>query len=536
MNNYYFSLQKKGSSPEHGYLYFQPVPDIHSYRRYLINSSRSDIFHDISLTVLILTASTSLGVLFRMLDFHETNVVVVFIFSVLLISRVTRGYAYGICSSVISLLLFNWFFTKPYYTLKVNDMTYFITFAIMTFTSIMTSALTTKEKQAAADAYEREYESNALYQMTNYLTDAEDAAAIAEITVKTSSDVLNCNTACICFDENGIPEKTPIQHKSDGTIVRRELSETEELPKNAELMSGDVEILEHDYQYPIYGKSMILAVLRIPRDICSTMSASQTRMLHSIIESAALALERLRSLQAQAKSREEATQERYRSNLLRAISHDIRTPLSGIMGTSEMLMDKLKEEDTNYILAQDIYQDAEWLHNLVENILNLTKLRDGKLVLNKQPEAMEEVIGAALMVMEKRIPDRIIDVDIPEDVIMVPMDAKLISQVLVNLLDNASKHTPKDREILISVQTDDKIASVSVADRGTGIPEQDLPHIFQMFYTTRSNDPDSRHGVGLGLAICQSIIEAHEGSISVQNRSGGGAVFTFTLPLGEDIK
>ncbi len=464
-----------------------------------------------------------------MLDFHETNVVVVFIFSVLLISRMTRGYVYGICSSVISLLLFNWFFTKPYYTLKVNDLTYFITFAIMTFTSIMTSALTTKEKQAAAEAYEREYESNALYQMTNRLTDAEDAAEIAEIIVKTSSDVLNCNTACICFDENGVPEKTLIQHKSDGTLVRRELTPAEEPGRN-----GPADTSDSECQYPIYAKNMVLAVLLVPRDTCSTMSASQTRMLHSIIESAALALERLRSLQAQAKSREEATQERYRSNLLRAISHDIRTPLSGIMGTSEMLMDKLKEEDPNYVLAEDIYQDAEWLHNLVENILNLTKLRDGKLVLDKQPEAIEEVIGAALMVMEKRIPDRVIDVDIPDEVIMVPMDAKLISQVLVNLLDNASKHTPKDREILISVKTDDKKARISVADRGTGISEQDLPHLFQMFYTTRSKDSDSRHGVGLGLAICQSIVEAHKGTISAQNRSGGGAVFTFTLPLESD--
>ena len=508
---------------------FEPVTDVVSFGRRIITSNKSDIFHDISLTVLILTASTSLGVLFRMLDFHETNVVVVFIFSVLLISRMTRGYAYGICSSVISLLLFNWFFTKPYYTLKVNDMTYFITFAIMTFTSIMTSALTTKEKQAAAEAYEREYESNALYQMTNRLTDAEDAAEIADITVKTSSDVLNCNTACICFDENGVPEKTLIQHKSDGTLVRREPTAAEEPGRN-----GAADTSDSDCQYPIYGKSMVLAVLLVPRDTCSTMSASQTRMLHSIIESAALALERLRSLQAQAKSREEATQERYRSNLLRAISHDIRTPLSGIMGTSEMLMDKLKEENSDYILAQDIYQDAEWLHNLVENILNLTKLRDGKLVLDKKPEAIEEVIGAALMVMEKRIPDRVIDVDIPDEVIMVPMDAKLISQVLVNLLDNASKHTPKDREILISVYTDDEKASIAVADRGTGISEQDLPQLFQMFYTTRSKDSDSRHGVGLGLAICQSIVEAHKGTINAQNRSGGGAVFTFTLPLESD--
>ncbi len=463
---------------------------------------------------------------------HETNVVVVFIFSVLVISRLTPGYAFGICASVISLLLFNWFFTKPYYTLKVNDMTYLITFAIMTLTSILTSALTSKVKQAAVDAKERENESNALYQMTNHLTDAEDAAAIAEITVTTTSDILNCNTACICFDENGNPEKTFIQHKGDGTMIRRELTDGVELRKRMELLHGLVDKTEQEYHYPIYGKTMILAVLRIPHDIAAAMTASQTRMLHAIIESAALAFERLRSLQAQARSRDETVQERYRGNLLRAISHDIRTPLSGIMGTSEMLMGRTDRDDPRYVMAMDIYQDAEWLHDLVENILNLTKLQDGKLILNKQPEAMEEVIGAALMVMEKRFPNRIIDVEMPDNVVMVPMDARLISQVMVNLLDNAAKHTAADQEIKIAVSTDDRNVIVTVADRGCGIAEEDLQHIFQKFYTTRSKDPDTRYGIGLGLAICQSIVEAHGGTISAENRAGGGASFTFTLPLG----
>lgn len=276
----------------------------------------------------------------------------------------------------------------------------------------------------------------------------------------------------------------------------------------------------------------MLAVLSIPKGIATEMSQSQTRMLHSIIESSALALERLRSLREQARSREETMQERYRGNLLRAISHDIRTPLSGIMGTSEMLMDATQRDDPRYGLARDIYRDAEWLHGLVENILNLTKLQDGKLVLDKQPEALEEVIGAALTVMEKRLPGRSIDVNMPDEVVMVPMDAKLISQVLINLLDNAAKHTPADAEIAISVSTDRETVRVTVSDRGSGIAEHDLPHIFQMFYAARNTCADARRGVGLGLSICQSVIEAHGGSIRAENRVGGGAAFTFVLPLG----
>lgn len=487
-----------------------------------------------ALTVLILILTTLLGFVFTHFKLHETNVVVLYIFSVVLISRFTKGYVYGVASSVVSLLLFNFFFTEPYYTLKVNDLTYLITFAIMMFTSIVTSTLTTKVKKAMIDAKERENESNALYQMTNYLTDAEDEEAIAKITVTTTSDVLCCNTTCICFDENGVPEKTLIQRKEDGTLIRRELEERDELIKRMEQLHSSVDITETHYLFPIYGKTKILAVLVIPYSIGAKMSESQTRMIHSIIESAALALEKLRSLKEQAKSQEETTQERYRANLLRAISHDIRTPLSAIMGTSEMLMDGFKRKSDKYQLVNDIYKDAQWLHGLVENILNLTKLQDGKLILDKQPEALEEVIGATLAIVEKRLPGRVIDVDMPDNLLMVAMDARLISQVLLNLLDNAAKHTPKRKKISICVREDGQFVYISVNDKGKGIDEKDLPHIFKMFYTTGNGTVDSRRGVGLGLAICQSIVEAHGGTIGAKNRDGGGASFTFTLPLKEE--
>lgn len=506
------------------------------------------IIHDIFLTLLILVASTLIGFFFQQWNLHKTNVVVVYIFSVLLISRFTQGYLYGITASVISLLLFNWFFTEPFFTLKVYDLTYLITFAIMMFTSIVTSTLTSKAIEAAAKAKERETESNALYHMTNHLADADNSETIVQIIITTTSEVLGCNTACICFDKQGAPERTFIQRKEDGNFIRRELKETDELSQKIEVFrQTDVtqdgsqlhqimEIVEQECLYPIYGKTMILAVLRIPKPVGATMSVPQKRMIHSIIESAALALERLRSLQEQARSQEETTRERYRSNLLRAISHDIRTPLAGIMGTSEILMASTEQNESEYNLAKNIYQDAQWLHGMVENILNLTRLQDGKLILDKQLEAVEEVIGVALHVMEKRIPERIIDVEMPENVVMAPMDAGLISQVLINLLDNADKHTAKNQKITISVYEEKEFVSISVKDNGSGISEKDLPHIFQMFYTTCNRKPETRAGVGLGLPICQSIIEAHGGKIRAENQKDGGAIFTFTLPTGEEQK
>ena len=153
--------------------------------------------------------------------------------------------------------------------------------------------------------------------------------------------------------------------------------------------------------------------------------------------------------------------------------------------------------------------------------------------MNKQMEAVEEVISVAVMAIGKRAPEREIAVHIPDSVMLVPMDAKLIDQVLVNLLDNAVKHTPPEGEISVTVieNKEEEAAVFTVADRGMGIAPVDLSHVFQMFYTTHEKGADSQRGVGLGLAICESIVKAHGGTISAQNRRGGGAEFTFTLPL-----
>jgi two-component system sensor histidine kinase KdpD len=253
-----------------------------------------------------------------------------------------------------------------------------------------------------------------------------------------------------------------------------------------------------------------------------------------MIESTALAMDRFRSAQERIRSCEEVEQERYRSNLLRAISHDLRTPLSGIMGTSEMLMDMTAPEDERHNLAAGIYRDADWLHSLVENILSLTRLQDGKLTLSKRPEPVEEIVGAVVRAIEKREAGREITVCIPDNVLMVPMDAKLIEQVLINLLDNARKHTPLNREVRITVGTDPQHenAVFTVSDMGSGISPADLPHVFQMFYTTHEKSTDAQRGIGLGLAICESIVKAHGGTIGVRNQcERTGAIFTFTLPL-----
>ncbi len=497
----------------------------------LKNKDLKVIIRYILITAVIIAAATGIGWIFLMIGFPETNIVIVYLLSILITARFTRGYTYGIVAAVVATCTFNYFFTDPYYTLSVSDPTYFITFGIMTITAIITSTLTSKIKQNALESIEKEAETSALFHLTNRLTDAADISNIASITTETISGIMNCRAACLCFDENGQPEPSFIQQLSSNKQVRRKIDDAAELKHRIEGLRSGYVIDSEFYDWPIYGRESILGLLRIPKENAVSMVEPQKRLLRSMIESTALAMDRFRSARQQQESREETIQERYRSNLLRAISHDLRTPLSGIMGTSEMLMDMTEPLDPRYNLAEGIHKDADWLHSLVENILSLTRLQDGRLTITKQLEAAEEVVGGAVGHILKRHPEYEITVDVPEEVLLVPMDAKLIQQVLINLLDNAIKHTPPTGEIKITVSQENNSAVFSVADSGCGISASDLPNIFQLFYTTHSGKADSQRSVGLGLPICEAIIKAHEGTIEGHNRAGQmGAEFIFTLP------
>lgn len=475
---------------------------IRGERREIMQGNRKKVSSFIAAILLIAVAS-GIGWLFQIWNFPETNIVIVYILSVVLTARFTEGYVYGIMASIIATCAFNMFFTSPYFTLSVNNPTYLITFAIMTITSVITSTLTAKVKQNAREAQEKEAAARALYHLTNRLTNAESMQETIEIAEKAMEKVIGEKVSCICFEgERQRTEKEP---------------EVEE--------------------WQIRGKKSVLGLVRISGKTAETLSESKKKILRSMIESTAFAMDRFRSEAERLKVSEEVAQERYRGNMLRAISHDLRTPLSGIMGTSEILMGMAEKQDERYVLAENIYKDAAWLHALVENILNLTRMQDGRLVLEKQMEAVEEVIEMAVTAIGKRAPERDIAVEIPDEVLLVPMDAKLIGQVLINLLDNAVKHTTVEEEICLTVSVNEKTkeAVFSVADEGCGIAREDLPNIFKMFYTTSQKGADTDRGMGLGLAICKSIITAHGGRIWAENRSDRtGAQFTFTLPMEEE--
>ena len=224
--------------------------------------------------------------------------------------------------------------------------------------------------------------------------------------------------------------------------------------------------------------------------------------------------------------------EQMRSRLLRSISHDLRTPLTGIAGASSLIAESGRELDRDSIvsLARDINDQSDWLIQMVENILNMTKIDSGNLVVEKLPEAVEDIISNAVAHVKGRRQNRRIEIALPDTVFIVPMDGKMMVQVLVNLLDNAIKHTREDGRILVRIEQKDGMIWFYVEDDGTGIDESIKERLFEEFTTFRPVSQDVGKGIGLGLAICRAIVNAHGGSIYGENREEGGARFAFCLP------
>jgi two-component system sensor histidine kinase KdpD len=232
----------------------------------------------------------------------------------------------------------------------------------------------------------------------------------------------------------------------------------------------------------------------------------------------------------------EAEKETMRANLLRAISHDLRTPLTGIIGASSAYLDNesTMEEEERTHLVSNIKEDANWLLNMVENLLSVTRIRDTGAHVTKQLEPLEEVVSEALQRFRKRLPNAIVHVSVPDELIMVPMDATLIEQVIINLLENAVYHSNSTEPINLIVSVKDGYASFEVSDQGVGLPADRISTLFDGYTSLPNSSYDSHKGMGIGLSICKTIVVAHNGSIFVSNKEHG-AVFTFTLPLGEDF-
>ena len=265
------------------------------------------------------------------------------------------------------------------------------------------------------------------------------------------------------------------------------------------------------------------------------LDSFENSVLLSILGECALALESIKNAREKEEAAILAKNEQLRANLLRAISHDLRTPLTSISGSAGNLLANYEKLDdaTRVQTFTDIYDDSMWLINLVENLLAVTRIEDGRMHLNQSVELMDEVITEALRHINRKSKEHAIRVSSSQDIILAQIDAKLIVQVIINLVDNAIKYTPVGSRIEIHTEVQGKWVVVSVSDNGPGIDDTQKPRVFDMFYSGANQVADSRRSLGLGLSLCKSIVTAHGGSITVADHLPCGAVFTFTLPAGE---
>lgn len=478
---------------------------------------KKNVLLQLIITLALNVLTTLLLLLLQRIGFTEVNIVVIYILSVLLTSRYTKGYSYGIIASVLSMLSFNFFFTKPIYTLKVDDSSYIVTLFVMLLSAIFTSALASKLIWSKDLADKREKQSHILYKITSSLAKTSEIPEVASVSSKHLSLLFNCNVIFIINSLDNDVQKFTALKGQDEVII-----------ENIRKYKAD-NLVANSYSLPIISRDKDIGYVCLPKEM-ENPSKENKFLLDSIIMQVTIAIERVLLIRDKETARSETERERFKSNLLRAISHDLRTPLTRITGAAEMLQSSLKD-DENIELALEIYDDSTWLTRLVENILSLTRIQEGRLKINIQLEAVEEIISEAVKHATSRIQNNNIKITIPDEVIFVPMDGKLIEQVLINLINNAMDHSDPDDQIELSVCIDDNKVWFEIRDNGTGINEADLPHLFDMFYVGTYPHTRSKRGMGLGLAICKAIVNYHGGEIYAENNPNGGATFRFYLNI-----
>ena len=495
---------------------------------------------DIAKSILLLIAASGIGYMFELLGFAEDNIITVYVLAVLIISVVTVNRIYSLIASVVSVLIFNFLFTYPKFTLHAYEQGYPVTFLIMFTAAFLTGTLATKLKDSAKQSAQSEFRTKVLFETNQLLQQAKDREGIISDTAYQLLKLLNRDI--IFYNEDVGELKNPefypakedseliwYQDEEEVKVARWVLEHNRHAGSTTRVFPAAkclyLAIRVNDAIYGVIG----IAVEKRPLD------EFEHSILLSILGECALALENDKNAREKEEAAVIAQKEQLRANLLRAISHDLRTPLTSISGNASNLLSNGEtfDEETTKRLYQDIYDDSMWLINLVENLLSVTRLVDGRLNLHMSAELVEEVAKEALRHVNRLKSEHCISVEHQDDLLLARMDARLIVQVLINLVDNAIKYTQKGSHITVKTKREGERAVICVMDDGPGIEHKD--QVFDMFYCGTNEVVDSRRSMGLGLCLCKSIVEAHGGKICVKDNNPRGSVFTFTLPV-EEVK
>lgn len=513
----------------------------------LLDTKHREVMHMPSISVLdllksagILVLVTLIGLLFYNFGFTEANIITLYILGVMLISVYTRSSICSLVASITSVLTFNFLFTVPRFTLQAYDSEYPITFLVMFLASLLTGSLASKLKSHAKRSAQVAWRTKLLFETSQNLQRAHTQEEIVSVTAKQLLKIFQRDIVVYSIDENGLlePEIFLVDEAASPqrytTAKEREVAQWV-LSNNKRAGAGTETLPDARCTYlSIRTGERVYSVVGIATSD-KPLDSFESSILLSVLGECALALENQKNVEEKEAAAVIAKNEQLRANLLRSISHDLRTPLTSISGNASNLLSNgpLFDAKTKEQMYADIYDDAMWLINLVENLLSVSRLEQGRMNLHMTTELIDEVVAEALRHINRKRAEYHFHVQSSDDYLLAQIDAKLIVQVLINILDNAMKYTPPGSDIEIGWKQEGKFIYISVADNGPGIPDQAKPHIFDMFYSASNQIADSRRSMGLGLALCKSIVNAHGGEIVVSDHKPHGSIFTFSVPAGE---
>ncbi|MBU6492316.1 MAG: DUF4118 domain-containing protein [Burkholderiales bacterium] len=461
-----------------------------------------------------------------------SNVVMLYLLCVILAAlRLGRGPS--VLISFLSVMAFDFFFVPPKLSFSVSDTQYLLTFAVMLTVALVTSHLTTSLHLQARVATWRERRTAAMYAMARELAAALTTAQILEIGERHVREVFQARVALLLPDSSG-KVRQPVED-ADPAHLPAHLDEdvaqwVYDQQKPAGMGTDTLPAADALY-VPLRAPMRTRGVLALaPQNARQLAVPEQQRLLDTFAAQIALALERVHYVEIAQDALVNMESERLRNSLLSAISHDLRTPLTAIVGFASMLArDEHLPNQTRAELIDALYEEALRMNGLVTNLLDMARLQAGGVPLNKQWQMLEEVIGTALRACRLPLAGHHVKVMLAPGLPLLNFDAVLLERLFTNLLENAAKYTPPGSSIDIDVRRDGDQVLATITDNGPGLPPGMETRIFDKF--TRGETESAKPGVGLGLAICRAIAEAHGGKIKAENLAGRGARFILSLPI-----
>ena len=511
------------------------------------NSSRNPAI-DFLICNAVLVVCTLIGMFFRWFGFSDATIISVYILGVLLSAVLVTGYITNFIVSFEAMIVFNFFFTEPLFTLHAYDAEYPVTFVVMLIVSLIAGSIAARLKASAV-------QSDLMYARTKLLSDTASQlhklSDYNEILSTTGGQLTKLtNKPVHLYDRNKGPEtclifspgetapkEIPTDNKSLAAVKWVFLNNERAGSGTAMFPSSPLRFLpvsSNDHVYAVVGYDPVEEQAD-PMDPSGQPGQFDHSLIVSILGECSMALEKERIQREKEEAELRRRNERLRADLLRSISHDLRTPLTSISGNASNLLSSGSsfEEETRQQLYTDIYDDSVWLISLVENLLAVSRIEDGSMKLHRKLELLDDIISEALLHIDRRATQYTIIAEPSEETILIDVDGRLIVQVLINLINNAIQYTPPGSTIRISSVNMGDCAKVIVADDGPGIPDSEKDSVFTMFYSGSSKVKDSKRSLGLGLALCRSIIRAHGCEIMLDDNIPHGCVFSFTLPMKE---